>query len=92
MTPASTTLRRWARWLVKMPPALWPPAKTRAGSTPCAEIAPAQQVEREAVVAHVSLHREAARQVHAQAEARVPVFAHLEGICHVYADGDADLE
>ena len=26
-----------------------------------------------------------------QAEARVPVFAHLEGNCHVYADGDADL-
>lgn len=27
-----------------------------------------------------------------QSEARVPVFAHLEGVCHVYADGDADLE
>ena len=27
-----------------------------------------------------------------QLEARVPVFAHLEGICHVYADRDADLE
>ena len=27
-----------------------------------------------------------------QEEARVPVFAHLEGICHTYVDGGADLE
>ena len=26
-----------------------------------------------------------------QAEARVPVFAHLEGVCHVYVDAAADL-
>ena len=26
-----------------------------------------------------------------QSEARVPVFAHLEGICHTYVDQDADL-
>lgn len=26
-----------------------------------------------------------------QEEARVPVFAHLEGICHIYVDRDADL-
>lgn len=26
-----------------------------------------------------------------QNEARVPVFAHLEGLCHVYVDGKADL-
>ena len=26
-----------------------------------------------------------------QQEARVPVFAHLEGLCHVYVDGSADL-
>jgi len=25
-----------------------------------------------------------------QADARVPVFAHLEGICHIYVDADAD--
>ncbi|PZM09730.1 glutamate-5-semialdehyde dehydrogenase [Rhizobium tubonense] len=27
-----------------------------------------------------------------QDEARVPVFAHLEGLCHVYVDASADLE
>ena len=27
-----------------------------------------------------------------EAEARVPVFSHLEGLCHVYVDGEADLE
>ena len=27
-----------------------------------------------------------------QNESRVPVFAHLEGLCHVYVDGAADLD
>jgi len=27
-----------------------------------------------------------------QADARVPVFAHLEGICHIYVDADADMD
>jgi glutamate-5-semialdehyde dehydrogenase len=26
-----------------------------------------------------------------QSDARVPVFSHLEGICHVFVDGDADM-
>ncbi|MCY4459654.1 MAG: glutamate-5-semialdehyde dehydrogenase [Albidovulum sp.] len=34
-------------------------------------------------------HRLVAR---VQSEARVPVFAHLEGICHVYVDARADME
>jgi glutamate-5-semialdehyde dehydrogenase len=25
-------------------------------------------------------------------DSRVPIFAHLEGLCHVYVDGDADLQ
>ena len=25
-------------------------------------------------------------------ESKVPVFAHLEGLCHVYVDRDADLD
>ena len=27
-----------------------------------------------------------------QADARVPVFAHLEGICHIYVDAAADAD
>ncbi|MBB6510406.1 glutamate-5-semialdehyde dehydrogenase [Rhizobium soli] len=27
-----------------------------------------------------------------QSEARVPIFAHLEGLCHIYVDASADLE
>ncbi|MGR9354000.1 glutamate-5-semialdehyde dehydrogenase [Rhizobium leguminosarum] len=27
-----------------------------------------------------------------QSEARVPVFAHLEGLCHIYVDASADIE
>jgi len=27
-----------------------------------------------------------------QTEARVPIFAHLEGICHIYVDADADAQ
>lgn len=27
-----------------------------------------------------------------QSEARVPVFAHLEGLCHIYVDGSAELD
>ena len=27
-----------------------------------------------------------------QADARVPVLSHLDGVCHVYLDGDADLQ
>ncbi len=27
-----------------------------------------------------------------QSEARVPVFAHLEGLCHIYVDASADLD
>lgn len=27
-----------------------------------------------------------------QSDARVPVFAHLEGICHIFVDADADME
>ncbi|WP_069299945.1 glutamate-5-semialdehyde dehydrogenase [Neptunicoccus sediminis] len=30
--------------------------------------------------------------VRVQADARVPVFAHLEGICHIYVDASADIE
>lgn len=27
-----------------------------------------------------------------QSDARVPIFAHLEGICHIYVDADADMQ